>query len=115
MRVQIEPKGGSLRLSMGGQAILIRLLTPRAAELAKLMPVKQTADLSKFLLSPMPGLLSRLMVEPGAEVKAGEALAVVEAMKMENVLRAEQDGIVKSIAASAGSSLTVDQVIMEFA
>ena len=115
MRVQIEPKGASLRLSMGGQAILIRLLTPRAAELAKLMPVKQTADLSKFLLSPMPGLLSRLMVAPGAEVKAGEALAVVEAMKMENVLRAEQDGVVKSIAASAGSSLTVDQVILEFA
>jgi propionyl-CoA carboxylase alpha chain len=115
MRVQIEPKGPALRLSMGGEAILIRLLTPRAAELAKLMPVKQTADLSKFLLSPMPGLLSRLMVAPGSEVKAGEALAVVEAMKMENVLRAEQDGVVKSIAASVGASLTVDQVILEFA
>ena len=115
MRVQIEPRGAALRLSMGGQAILVRLLTPRAAELARLMPVKQVADMSRFLLSPMPGLLARLMVSVGAEVKAGEALAVVEAMKMENVLRAEQDGVVKSISATAGSSLTVDQVILEFA
>jgi propionyl-CoA carboxylase alpha chain len=115
MRVQIEPRGAALRLSMGGQALLLRLLTPRAAELARLMPVKQVADMSRFLLSPMPGLLARLMVSVGMEVKAGEALAVVEAMKMENVLRAEQDGVVKSISASAGSSLTVDQVILEFA
>jgi len=115
LRVQIEPRGASLRLSMGGEALLIRLLTPRAAELSRLMPVKQLADLSKFLLSPMPGLLSKLLVEPGAEVKAGESLAVVEAMKMENVLRAEQDGVVKSIAAAVGTSLTVDQIILEFA
>ena len=71
-------------------------------------------DLSKFLLSPMPGLLVRVAVEAGAEVKAGEELAVVEAMKMENVLRAVQDGVVKAVLAEPGASLAVDQAIIEF-
>ena len=85
------------------------------AELAALMPVKAAADMSKFLLCPMPGLVKALHVQEGADVKAGDPLAVVEAMKMENVLRAERDGIVKSIKTKAGESLAVDAVIMEFA
>ncbi len=79
------------------------------------MPVKQAADLSRFLLSPMPGLLVSLAVSEGQEVKAGEELATVEAMKMENVLRAERDGKVAAIRAKVGASLAVDEVILEFA
>jgi propionyl-CoA carboxylase alpha chain len=78
------------------------------------MPEKEAPDLSKFLLSPMPGLLVKVSVVEGQEVKAGEELAVVEAMKMENVLRASQDGVVASVKAEAGDSLKVDQVIIEF-
>ena len=75
---------------------------------------KVPPDLSKFLLSPMPGLLVRLSVNAGDEVKAGEELAVVEAMKMENSLRAEVDGVVAKVLADQGDSLTVDQPILEF-
>jgi propionyl-CoA carboxylase alpha chain len=71
--------------------------------------------MSKFLLSPMPGLLSRVSVEIGQEIKAGQELAVVEAMKMENILRADNDGVVAKIHAAPGSSLAVDQTILEFA
>jgi len=90
------------------------VLTPKAAELYALMPEKEAPDLSRFLLSPMPGLLVKVSVEEGQEVKAGEELAVIEAMKMENVLRAEQDAVVAQIKAAPGSSLSVDQVIIEF-
>jgi propionyl-CoA carboxylase alpha chain len=79
------------------------------------MPPKVAADTSRLVLSPMPGLLSALVVEEGQEVKAGEALAIVEAMKMENVLRAERDGTIAKLRAKAGDSLAVDQVILEFA
>jgi propionyl-CoA carboxylase alpha chain len=75
---------------------------------------KEPPDLSKFLISPMPGLLVKLSVNEGEEVKAGDELAVIEAMKMENVLRAEQDVVVAKIKAEEGDSLTVDQIIMEF-
>ena len=78
------------------------------------MPVKVAPDLSKYLLSPMPGLLVSVEVTAGQEVKAGENLAIVEAMKMENVLKAERDGVVKVIPEKAGASLAVYQVIMEF-
>ena len=78
------------------------------------MPVKAPPDLSAFLLSPMPGLLMSLKVEEGQDVKAGEELAVVEAMKMENVLRAERDGKVAKVHAAPGESLAVDQAILEF-
>jgi len=98
----------------GGAEADVLVLSPRAAELQALMPVKEAPDTSKYLLSPMPGLLISLSVEEGQEVKAGEELAVIEAMKMENVLRAERDGVVAAIKAGPGDSLAVDQVILEF-
>jgi propionyl-CoA carboxylase alpha chain len=91
------------------------ILSRRTAALAAEMPEKEAADTSKFLLSPMPGLLVSLAVKPGQQVRAGEELAVVEAMKMQNVLRAEQDRTVKAIHAKPGESLAVDQAIVEFA
>jgi propionyl-CoA carboxylase alpha chain len=113
--VQVDAIGSGWRLvHEGGQAEAL-VLTPRQAELYAQMPVKAAPDTSKFLLSPMPGLLASVAVSEGQEVKAGEPLAVVEAMKMENVLRAVQDGTVKTLHAKAGDSLKVDQKIIEFA
>ena len=88
--------------------------TPRQAELARLMPEKQPADTSKMLLCPMPGLVVKINVEVGDEVQEGQALCTVEAMKMENILRAERKGVVSKINATAGDSLAVDEIIMEF-
>ena len=90
------------------------MLTPRVGQLQALMPEKQPADLSGFLLSPMPGLLLSLSVQAGDAVKSGQELAVVEAMKMENVLRADRDQVVKDVLAQPGDSLAVDQKILEF-
>ncbi|MBL0900883.1 MAG: biotin/lipoyl-binding protein, partial [Reyranella sp.] len=113
--VQVDAVGSGWRLvNEGGQADVL-VLTPRQAELYAMMPVKAAPETSKFLLSPMPGLLASVAVSEGQEVKAGEALAVVEAMKMENVLRAVRDGTVKVLHAKAGDSLRVDQKIIEFA
>ena len=112
--VQVERDGSSWRLAWQGASVLARVMTAKTSALFTLMPVKEPPDLSKFLLSPMPGLLVSVAVEAGQEVKAGEELAVVEAMKMENILRAEQDGVVKEICADAGASLAVDQAIIEF-
>jgi propionyl-CoA carboxylase alpha chain len=113
--VQIERQAGAaFRLLHGGVIRLAQVLPPRAAELLALMPEKQASDTSRLLLSPMPGLLSSVAVRQGQEVKAGEPLAVVEAMKMENILRAERDGRVARIRATPGDSLAVDQVILEF-
>jgi propionyl-CoA carboxylase alpha chain len=113
--VQIDAVGSGWRLiHEGGQAEAL-VLTPRQAELYALMPVKAAPDTSKFLLSPMPGLLASVAVSEGQEIKTGEVLAVVEAMKMENVLRATRDGTVKTLHAATGDSLRVDQKIIEFA
>ena len=113
--VQIERlPGAAFRLMHRGIIRHARVLSPRAAELLALMPQKKAPDTSRLLLSPMPGLLASIVVEQGQEVKAGEPLAIVEAMKMENVLRAERDGRVARIRASPGDSLAVDQVILEF-
>ena len=79
-----------------------------------MMPFKSPPDLSRFILSPMPGLLSQVLVEPGQKVQAGERVAVIEAMKMENVLFAAADGVVKRVVAAQGESLSVDQMIVEF-
>ena len=104
----------TLRVAHHGAAIDAIVLSPRAAELLKLMPYKAPPDLSRWLLSPMPGLLVQVAVQPGQKVLAGEKLAVVEAMKMENILTAAQDGVVKQICAREGESLSVDQVIIAF-
>jgi propionyl-CoA carboxylase alpha chain len=112
--IQIDRNGIGYRMFHNGSQADVTVYTPREAELAKLMPVKVPPDLSKFLLSPMPGLLVSVEVSVGQEVKAGENLAIVEAMKMENVLKAERDGVVKVIPEKKGASLAVDQVIMEF-
>jgi propionyl-CoA carboxylase alpha subunit len=103
-----------IRVSHNGLQIETLVLLPRAAELLKLMPHKTPPDLSKFLLSPMPGLLVDVTVQAGQKVSAGEKLAVVEAMKMENILTATQDGEVKEILARRGESLVVDQPIIAF-
>ncbi|NBT52123.1 MAG: DUF2118 domain-containing protein, partial [Marivivens sp.] len=84
------------------------------AELAKLMPEKLPPDTSKLLLCPMPGLIVKVNVAEGDEVQEGQALCTVEAMKMENILRAERKGIVKAVKAAAGDSMAVDEVIIEF-
>jgi propionyl-CoA carboxylase alpha chain len=112
--VQVRPILNGVNLAYRGVQAPIRVYTEREAALAALMPEKQAADMSKFLLCPMPGLVKAIHVGEGAEVKAGDALAVVEAMKMENILRAERDGTVKVVNAKAGDSLAVDAVILEF-
>ncbi len=112
--VQVRPKENSYRLDWQGYSVSARVMTPRVAELAGLMPVKVAPDTSNLLLCPMPGLVVSINVAVGQEVKAGETLAIIEAMKMENVLRAERDCVVSQINAGAGDSLAVDAVIMEF-
>ena len=103
-----------LKVQHNGASIQVLVISPRMAELHRLMPFKAPPDLSRFVLSPMPGLLVEVAVQAGQKVMAGERVAVIEAMKMENVLFAAQDGIVKSVLAAKGESLSVDQVILEF-
>ena len=112
--LQVERRRTRYVLFHWGAHASFMVMSARAAELLALMPEKLPPDLSKYLLSPMPGLLREVAVKVGQEVKAGEKLAVIEAMKMENILRADQDCKVKKISAAAGDSLAVDQVIIEF-
>ncbi|MFI0849219.1 acetyl-CoA carboxylase biotin carboxylase subunit [Mesorhizobium sp. IMUNJ 23232] len=112
---QLRPLENGVRIDWKGMSVTARAMLPRTAELDRLMPVKVPPDTSKMLLCPMPGLVVSLAVGEGQEVKAGDILAVVEAMKMENVLRAERDLTVSKINAKPGDSLAVDAVIMEFA
>ncbi|GAB4574375.1 MAG: acetyl/propionyl/methylcrotonyl-CoA carboxylase subunit alpha [Rhodothalassiaceae bacterium] len=113
--VELDRAGIGHVYSAGGASLAIPVLAPHVAALLALMPEKQAADSSKLLLCPMPGLVLSIAVSEGEEVKAGQALAVVEAMKMENILRAERDGIVTRIHVKPGDSLAVDATIMEFA
>ncbi|MCA3555556.1 acetyl/propionyl/methylcrotonyl-CoA carboxylase subunit alpha [Aestuariivirga sp.] len=113
--VQVRRILNGYSLSCRGVALEAHVYTGREAELAKLMPEKAPADTSKKLLCPMPGLVIAIPAAPGQEVKAGEPLAIVEAMKMENILRAERDVTIKAVNARQGDSLQVDAVIMEFA
>jgi propionyl-CoA carboxylase alpha chain len=113
--VQVRPIPNGFALSHAGAGAKARVYTRREAELAALMPEKVAADTGKQLLCPMPGLVKSIAVAEGQEVKAGEPLAIVEAMKMENMLRAERDGTVSKIHAKEGDSLAVDAVILEFA
>jgi len=112
---QVERCGAGYQLAHGGLRLDAMVLSPHAAELHALMPLKPPPDLSRFLLSPMPGLLVSLAVEAGGKVVAGQELAVIEAMKMENTLYAEQDGVVAEALAQVGDTVEVDQPILEFA
>ena len=112
--IQIDRAGIAYRLTHAGSQADVKVLTVRGAEMHRMMPEKAAPDLSRYLLSPMPGLLVRLSVAEGEEVKSGQELAVVEAMKMENILRAERDGTVAAIHAAPGASLAVDEKILEF-
>jgi propionyl-CoA carboxylase alpha chain len=111
---QQDRHGAAYKLFRRGAEIEILICTPRAAELNRHMLEKVAPDMSRFLLSPMPGLLVKLVAKPGDEVKAGEELAVVEAMKMENSLRAVDDVVIAKVLAEEGASLVVDQPILEF-
>jgi propionyl-CoA carboxylase alpha chain len=113
--VQVRPVLNGFLLAHGGVEVRAFVYTEREAMAARLMPIKPPSDSGKKLLCPMPGLVRSIAVTEGSEVKGGDTLAVVEAMKMENVLRAERDGVVKKIFAKPGDSLAVDAVIMEFA
>ena len=113
--VQARPILNGYALSHAGVAVNARVYTRREAQLAALMLERKSADGSRFLLCPMPGLVKAIAVKVGQQVKAGEQLCIVEAMKMENVLNAERDATVKAILAKEGDSLAVDAVIMEFA
>ena len=112
--MQVERRGLLYRLFHWGVQADMQVMSARTAELRALMPVKAAPDMSKFLLSPMPGLLTQIAVSAGQEVKAGEILAKIEAMKMENVLKAERDCVVEKLLAKPGESLAVDQAIIGF-
>ncbi|MBR1265761.1 acetyl/propionyl/methylcrotonyl-CoA carboxylase subunit alpha [Bradyrhizobium sp. U87765 SZCCT0134] len=113
--VQVRPIPNGFRLAHEGYEVAVSVFTESEANAARLMPVVTAADTGKKLLCPMPGLVISIDVAEGQEVKAGETLAVVEAMKMQNVLRAERDGTVKAIHAKPGATLAVDALILEFA
>ncbi|HVJ02267.1 MAG TPA: biotin/lipoyl-containing protein, partial [Sphingomonas sp.] len=114
LTVGVERKGATWRLTAHGATHKVEVLPPHIAQYRHHMIEKVPPDLSKFLLAPMPGLLTQLHVAPGDKVEAGQPLAVVEAMKMENILRAERAGTVKAANFAAGDSLAVDAAILEF-
>jgi propionyl-CoA carboxylase alpha chain len=114
MVIQIDRSGTGYAVGCGGAGMKLKVISSRFVELTNLMPVKQPPDMSNFLLSPMPGLLVSIAVSEGEIIKLGQELAVVEAMKMENVMKAERDGVVAKIHAAVGGSLSVDQPIIEF-
>ncbi len=105
----------AIRIAHNGTRLDALVLSPRAAQLHALMPYKAPPDMSRYVLSPMPGLLVEVSVQPGQKVQAGERVAVIEAMKMENVLFAAADGVVGKVLATKGEPLSVDQPIVEFA
>ncbi len=111
---KVSKVSGGFRIRFRGADLKMLVRTPRQAELAKLMPEKLPPDTSKLLLCPMPGLMVKLDVAVGDEIQDGQALCTIEAMKMENILRAERKGVVAKINAGAGDSLAVDDIIMEF-
>ncbi|MDJ1008824.1 MAG: acetyl/propionyl/methylcrotonyl-CoA carboxylase subunit alpha [Paracoccaceae bacterium] len=112
--LKVDKITSGFRLRTRGSDLEVKIRTPRHAELARLMPEKLPPDTSKYLLCPMPGLIVKIDVAVGDEVQDGQALCTIEAMKMENILRAERKGVVKTIYAETGDSLGVDDVILEF-
>ena len=113
VKIKTAPEGYTLRLR--GVTARAMVATPRGADLYKKIPEKQKADTSKLILSPMPGLVISIDAKPGQEVKAGEGVAVVEAMKMQNIIRAERDGVIGRVNVAAGASVAADEVMIELA
>jgi propionyl-CoA carboxylase alpha chain len=111
--VKIRPKGEGYQLRLRGVTAHAIVSRPRGAALHKVIPPKQPADTSKAILSPMPGLVVSIDVKPGQDVKAGEGVAVVEAMKMQNIIRAERDGVVAKVNVAPGASVAADEVLVE--
>ncbi|MET0273531.1 MAG: biotin/lipoyl-containing protein, partial [Phenylobacterium sp.] len=112
---QVKPAAEGFMIRHRAAQAHVLVLTPRSAELHEKLPPKTAADTSKMVLSPMPGLVVSLDVAVGQEVRSGEQLAIVEAMKMQNIIRAERDGVVKAIGAQAGDNVAADEVLVEFA
>ena len=112
--VKIDLIGSAIRLRWRGMEVKAHVRSPQVAALARIMPRKLPPDTSKLLLCPMPGVITAIAVAVGETVEAGQPLATVEAMKMENILRAERRGVVKRVAVEAGTSLAVDEVVLEF-
>jgi propionyl-CoA carboxylase alpha chain len=112
--MKVAPLSSGFRLRLRGADLKVHVRSPRHAELARLMPEKTAADTSRYLLCPMPGLIVKVAVREGDEVEEGQPLVTVEAMKMENILRAERRARVRRINARAGQSMAVDDVILEF-
>jgi propionyl-CoA carboxylase alpha chain len=124
MDVTFNDKSYALSLAQAEEGFVLRRLgveahvkvcTPFQAELHARLPEKQKPDTSKLIMSPMPGLVVSVAVAVGQEVKTGEAVCIVEAMKMQNIIRAEADGVVKAVNAAAGASVAADEVLVEFA
>jgi propionyl-CoA carboxylase alpha chain len=113
--VKIAPRAEGFRLRLRGVTAEIIVASPRAAALHKLIPPKPEADTSGLIVSPMPGLVVSIDVAPGQEVKSGEGVAIVEAMKMQNIIRAERDGVVAKVTVAAGASVAADEVLIELA
>jgi propionyl-CoA carboxylase alpha chain len=113
--VAVKPAAEGFVIRHRAATLHVLVLTPRSAELHEKLPPKRAADTSKMVLSPMPGLVVSVDVNPGQEVKTGEVVAVLEAMKMQNIIRAERDGVVKAVNAKSGDSVAADEVLVEFA
>jgi propionyl-CoA carboxylase alpha chain len=113
--VQVAPAAEGFRIRHRAVRARVLVLTPRSAELHEKLPERVPADTSRLILSPMPGLVVQLTVQPGQQVKTGDAVAIVEAMKMQNIIRAERDGVVKAVGPAQGDSVAADEVLVEFA
>jgi propionyl-CoA carboxylase alpha chain len=113
--VKIKTAPGGYTLRHRGVTVLALVATPRGAELHKKIPEKEKADTSKLIVSPMPGLIISIDVKAGQEVKNGEGVAVVEAMKMQNIIRAERDGVIAKVNVAAGASVAADEIMIELA
>ena len=113
--VSVRPAAEGFFIRHRGTALKVLVLTPRSAELHTKLPEKKAADTSKMIISPMPGLVVSMDVEVGQQVREGEIVCVIEAMKMQNIIRAERDGVVKIVSAKGGDSVAADEVLVEFA
>jgi propionyl-CoA carboxylase alpha chain len=113
--LQVEPAAEGFTIRHHAARARVLVLTPRSAELHEKLPVRAPADTSRLILSPMPGLVVQMAVVLGQTVKSGDAVAIVEAMKMQNIIRAERDGVVKAVGPKPGDSVAADEVLVELA